>query len=46
MTKKLCDEILSLKGKNIGNKIGRNIDIIRLNEANVLLDKAMELISY
>ena len=46
MTKRLCDGVASLKGKNITNKSGRNIGITRLDEANVPLDKAMELTSH
>ena len=46
MTKKLCDGILLLKGKNITNKMARNTGITRLDEAHVPLDKAMEFTSH
>ena len=43
MTKRLCDGIASLKEKNTTNRIERNNGISRLDEANVPLDKAIEL---
>ena len=46
MTKKLRESVLSHEGKNITNKIGRNIGTSRLDEAHVPLNKAMELIGH
>ena len=43
MTKRLCEGVLSLKGKNVTNKTGRNTGIIKLDKVLVPLDKAMEL---
>jgi hypothetical protein len=43
LTKKLCNSVASLKGKNITNKTGRNTGITRLDESLVPIEKAMEV---
>jgi hypothetical protein len=43
LTKRLCESISILKGKNITNKIGHNTGITQLDELMVSIVKVMEV---